>query len=174
MFDQGLTDGLPVVPPTPERVLRMLSGTRRDAQDVVAIVPPNMAPATVEKIAVNAVMAGCKPEYLPVVIAALEAVCTDEFNIHGVMATTYGATPTIIVNGPIRDRIGMNSGLNATDHVVLCRVGGAQSVAGDARRARVSCRRERRHRDRDGRPASDRRSGVAHRARACRQPRPRA
>ena len=113
MFDQGLTDGLPVVPPTPERVLRMLSGTRRDAQEVVAIVPPNMAPATVEKIAVNAVMAGCKPDYLPVVIAALEAVCTDEFNIHGVMATTYGATPTIIVNGPIRDRIGMNSGLNA-------------------------------------------------------------
>ena len=113
MFDQGLTDGLPVVPPTPERVLRMLSGTRRDAQDVVAIVPPNMAPATVEKIAVNAVMAGCKPEYLPVVIAALEAVCTDEFNIHGVMATTYGSTPTLVVNGPIRDRIGMNSGLNA-------------------------------------------------------------
>ncbi len=113
MFDQGLTDGLPVVPPTPERVLRMLSGTRRDAQDVVAVVPPNMAPATVEKIAVNAVMAGCKPEYLPVVIAALEAVCTDEFNIHGVMATTWGATPTLVVNGPIRQRIGMNMGLNA-------------------------------------------------------------
>ncbi|MEP7200716.1 MAG: TlpA family protein disulfide reductase, partial [Chloroflexota bacterium] len=92
MFDQGLTDGLPVVPPTPERVLRMLRGTRRDAQAIVAVVPPNLAPATVEKVAVNAVMAGCKPEYLPVVIAALEAVCTDEFNIHGVMATTWGAT----------------------------------------------------------------------------------
>jgi hypothetical protein len=113
MFDQGLTDGLPVVPPTPERVLRMLSGTKRDAQDVVAVVPPNMGPATVEKVAANAVMAGCKPEYMPVVIAALEAVCTDEFNIHGVMATTWGATPTIIVNGPIRQRIGMNMGLNA-------------------------------------------------------------
>jgi hypothetical protein len=113
MFDQGLTDGLPVVPPTPERVLRMLSGTKRDPQQVVAVVPPNMAPATVEKVAVNAVMAGCKPEYLPVVIAALQAVCTDEFNIHGVMATTWGATPTIVVNGPIRHQLGMNMGLNA-------------------------------------------------------------
>jgi hypothetical protein len=113
MFDQGLTDGLPVVPPTPERVLRMLRGTQRDAQDVVAVVPPNMAPATVEKVAANAVMAGCKPEYLPVVIAALEAVCTDAFNIHGVMATTWGATPCLIVNGPIRKQIGMNSGIQA-------------------------------------------------------------
>lgn len=108
LFDQGLTDGLPVVPPTPERVLRMLAGTHRDAQEVVAIVPPNLAPATVEKVAINAVMAGCKPEYLPVVIAALEAVCTDQFNMHGVLATTHFPTPVIIVNGPIRDRIGMN------------------------------------------------------------------
>ncbi|MBI5876940.1 MAG: TlpA family protein disulfide reductase [Chloroflexi bacterium] len=113
MFDQGLTDGLPVVPPTPERVLRMLTGTRRDSQQVVAVVPPNMAPATVEKVAANAVMAGCKPAYLPVVIAALEAVCTDEFNIHGVMATTWGASPCIVVNGPIRARLGMNPGVQA-------------------------------------------------------------
>jgi hypothetical protein len=112
LFDQGLTDGLPVVPPTPERVLRMLAGTTRFAQDVVATVPPNMAPATVEKIAINAVMAGCKPEYLPVVIAAIEAVCTDEFNMHGVLATTHFPTPVIIVNGPIRDRIGMNYRIN--------------------------------------------------------------
>jgi hypothetical protein len=112
MFDQGLTDGLPVIPPTPERVLRMLSGTRRNAQDVVAVVPPNMAPATVEKIAINAVMAGCKPEYLPVVIAAVEAVCTDEFNMHGVLATTHFPGPILIVNGPIRNRIGMNMRMN--------------------------------------------------------------
>ncbi len=108
MFDQGFSDGLPVVAPTPERVLRMLSGTARGAQDVVAIVPPSMAPVTVEKIAINAVMAGCRPEYLPVVIAAVEAVCTDEFNIHGVNATTMGASPVLVVNGPIRQRIGMN------------------------------------------------------------------
>jgi peroxiredoxin len=113
MFDQGFSDGLPLVPPTPERVLRMLGGTRRDPQDVVAAVPPNMGVATVEKIAINAVMAGCKPEYLPVIIAAVEAVCTDEFNIHGVTSTTMGASPVMVINGPVRDKIGMNKGLGA-------------------------------------------------------------
>ena len=113
IFQQGLTDGLPVIPPTPERVVNMLSGTQRDSQEIVAVVPPNMAPASVEKIAINSVMAGCKPEYLPVVIAALEAVCTDTFNIHGVMATTMGGSPVIVVNGPIRKKIGMNMEINA-------------------------------------------------------------
>lgn len=113
LFDQGLTDGLPVIPPTPDRVLKMLSGTRRDPQSVVAVVPPNLAPATVEKIAINAVMAGCKPQYLPVVIAAVEAVCTEQFNMHGVLATTFFPGPVIIVNGPIRDRIGLNYGMSA-------------------------------------------------------------
>ena len=113
MFERGLTDGLPVVPPTPERVAWMLTGTRRDPRDIVATVPPNLAPPTIEKVAVNAVMAGCRPEYLPVVVAALEAVCTDTFNIHGVMATTWGATPVIVVNGPIRKRLGMNMGIMA-------------------------------------------------------------
>ena len=113
MFDQGFSDGLPLVPPTPERVLRMLAGTHRAPQDLIAVVPPNMGEATTEKVAINAVMAGCKPEYMPVLIAALEAVCTDAFNIHGVTATTMGAAPVIVVNGPIRDRIGMNKGLGA-------------------------------------------------------------
>ncbi|MBI1338895.1 redoxin domain-containing protein [bacterium] len=113
MFDQGFSDGLPLIPPTPERVLRMLRGTSRGAQEIVAVVPPNMAPATVEKIAINAVMAGCRPDYLPVVIAAVEAVCTDAFNIHGVTATTMGASPVMVINGPIRDRIGVNSRLGA-------------------------------------------------------------
>jgi hypothetical protein len=113
MFDQGFSDGLPLVAPTPERVLRMLGGTQRHPQEVVAVVPPNLAPATVEKIAINAVMAGCRPEYLPVVLAAVEAVCTDEFNIHGVNATTMGASPVLVVNGPIRERIGMNMKLSA-------------------------------------------------------------
>src|SRR5579872_1624413 len=108
MFERGLTDGLPVVPPTPERVMRMLSGTRRDPREVIAALPPNMGPATIEKIAANAVMAGCKPEYLPVVLASIEAVATPEFNAHGIMSTTWGATPVIIVSGPIRERIGMN------------------------------------------------------------------
>ena len=104
MFDQGFSDGLPVVPPTAERVVRMLTGTSRDPQDVVAVMPPNMGEVTVEKIAINCVLAGCKPEYLPVVIAAVEAIATDDYNIHGVMATTMGASPVLVVNGPIRKR----------------------------------------------------------------------
>jgi hypothetical protein len=100
------------VPPTPERVMRMLAGTRRDAQSVIGVCAPNYAPVTVEKAAINAVMAGCKPEYFPVVIAAVEAITTEQFNIHGVLATTHFPTPVIIVNGPIRNRIGMNAKMN--------------------------------------------------------------
>ncbi|HEY3702073.1 MAG TPA: thioredoxin [Acidimicrobiales bacterium] len=111
-FDRGWTDGLPVVPPTEIRVLRMIEGTRRGADEVVAIVPPDLVECTVEKAAINAVMAGCRPEYLPLVLAAVEAVCTDEFNGHGLLATTYFSGPVAIVNGPIRQAIGMNSGAN--------------------------------------------------------------
>ena len=113
MHDLGFSDGLPLVPPTPERVLRMLECTGRDAQEVVVVVPPNMGEATVEKLAINAVLAGCRPEYLPVLIAALQAVCTDEFNIHGVMATTMGASPVLVVNGPVRHQLDMNMQLGA-------------------------------------------------------------
>ncbi len=112
MFARGWSDGLPLVPPTPARVLAMLEGTSRAADEIVAVVPPDLAPCTVEKVAINAVMAGCKPEYLPVVIAAVEAACTDAFNIHGVLATTMGVGPVLVVNGPIRRSIGMNSGIN--------------------------------------------------------------
>ena len=113
MFDQGFSDGLPLVPPTPERVLRMLSGTARDPQEVIGVMPPNMGEVTVEKLAINSVMAGCRPEYLPVIITAVEAILTEAYNIHGVMATTMGASPVVVVNGPIRERIGMNAGLGA-------------------------------------------------------------
>jgi hypothetical protein len=113
MFAAGWTDGLPVVPPTEARVLRMLTGTDLDPQTVIATVPPDLVDVTVEKIAINAVMAGCLPEYLPVVIAAVRAACTDSFNMHGLLATTYPAGPVIVVNGPIRQAIGMNSGGNA-------------------------------------------------------------
>jgi hypothetical protein len=112
MFDRGWTDGLPVVPPTETRVLRMLAGTTRAPDELVTVVPPDLVECTVEKVAINAVMAGCKPEYLPVVLAALEAACTDEFNAHGVLATTMPVGPQLIVNGPIRRAIGMNSGVN--------------------------------------------------------------
>ncbi len=113
LFERGWTDGLPVVPPTPARVLAMLGGTTRDPDEVVTVVPPDLVECTVEKVAINAVMAGCKPEYLPVVLAALEAVCGDEFNMHGVQATTMGMSPVIVVNGPIRKALGMNSGVGA-------------------------------------------------------------
>lgn len=112
-FDRGWSDGLPIVPPTQARVLRMLQGTTRDAQDIVAIVPPDLVEVTVEQIAINAVMAGCKPEYLPVVLAAVEASCNEAFNMHGLLATTYFSGPVLLVNGPIAKRIGMNGGANA-------------------------------------------------------------
>jgi hypothetical protein len=91
----------------------MLTGTTRDADEVVAVVPPDLVECTVEKVATNAVLAGCKPEYLPVVLATVEAACTDEFNMHGLLATTYFSSPVVIVNGPITRAIGMNSGVNA-------------------------------------------------------------
>lgn len=112
-FERGWSDGLPVVPPTEERVLRMLSGTTRAPDEIVGIIPPDQVPCTVEKVAINAVMAGCKPEYLPVVLAAVEAACLDEFCMHGLLATTYFSGPVVIVNGPIIEKIGMNSGVNA-------------------------------------------------------------
>jgi hypothetical protein len=112
-FDRGWSDGLPVVPPTEQRVLAMLEGTTRKPDEGVAVVPPDLVECTVEKVAINAVMAGCRPEYLPVVLAAVEAACTDEFNMHGLLATTMGTGPVIVVNGPIRRAIGMNSGGNA-------------------------------------------------------------
>ena len=108
-FDRGWSDGLPVVPPTEARVLRMLEGTTRAPDDIVATVPPDLAEVTVEQVAINAVMAGCRPEYLPVVLAAVEAACTERFNMHGLLATTYFSGPIIVVNGPIANRIGMNS-----------------------------------------------------------------
>ncbi|MFP5577423.1 MAG: thioredoxin [Acidimicrobiia bacterium] len=113
MWDRGWSDGLPLVPPTEARVARMLTGTTRAPDEVVAVVPPDLVECTVEKVAVNAVMAGCLPEHLPVVLAALEAACTREFNMHGLLATTFFSGPILIVNGPIRQRIGMNSGVNA-------------------------------------------------------------
>ena len=112
-YARGWTDGLPVVPPTERRVLAMLSGTTRAPDEVVAVVAPDLVPCTVEKVAVNAVMAGCLPEHLPVVLAAVEAACTDAFNIHGLLATTWAASPVVVVNGPVRRAVGMNSGVNA-------------------------------------------------------------
>ena len=112
-YARGWTDGLPVVPPTEERVLRMLRGTSRPPGDVVAVVPPDLVACTVEKVAVNAVLAGCLPEHLPLVLAAVEGACTDAFNMHGLLATTYFSSPVLVVGGPVARAVGMNSGGNA-------------------------------------------------------------
>ena len=112
-FEREWSDGLPVVPPTPTRVYRMLQGTFRAPDEVIGLIPPDLNPCTVEKVAINAVMAGCKPEYLPVVLAAVEAALIEEFCMHGLLCTTMFAGPMVVVNGPIARHIGMNAKENA-------------------------------------------------------------
>ena len=111
-YENGWTDGLPVVPPTPERVERMLSATDRDPDELIAAVPPKWGRATIEKVAINAVMAGCKPAYLPLILTAVEAMTAEQFNLHGVQVTTSHVGPMLIVNGPIRKQLEINDGFN--------------------------------------------------------------
>ncbi|MBN2062057.1 MAG: hypothetical protein JW882_16730 [Deltaproteobacteria bacterium] len=111
-YERGWTDGLPVIPPTEERVARMLEGTRMNADEVLGIFPPAGNEATVGHIAINAVMAGCLPEYMPVLIAAVQAMLEPELGLHNLQATTHPVAPLIIVNGPIRQKLEMNSGSN--------------------------------------------------------------
>ena len=108
-LERGWTDGLPVVPPTPDRVETMLAATGLPAGDVLAELPPTWGAATVEKLAVNAVMAGCLPEYLPVLIAAVEAISDPVFNLYAIQATTHPCAPLMIINGTIRSALGLNS-----------------------------------------------------------------
>jgi hypothetical protein len=112
-FERGWSDGLPVVPPTDARILRMLSGTSRKPDDVIGQIPPNLVECTIEKVAINAVLAGCKPEYMPVVLAVVEAALEPIFTMHGLLCTTCFSGPIVIVDGPISRTIGMNSGINA-------------------------------------------------------------
>jgi hypothetical protein len=107
---KGLTDGLPVVPPLERYVRAMVEHSGLRAGEVIADIPPEGGPATVEKLAVNAVMAGCLPEYFPVVIAAIRALAQPRYNLLGVQTTTNPVTPVIVVNGPIRGRIGLHAG----------------------------------------------------------------
>jgi len=109
---QGFTDGLPVVPPTPELVDAMVAGSGLAADAVVAAVAPSGAVATVEKVAINAVMAGCRPAYMPVVVAGLKALAQPVFNLAAIQATTHPVAPVLMVNGPIRGKVGLNCGSN--------------------------------------------------------------
>jgi hypothetical protein len=113
LFDRGFSDGLPLVPPTPERVVETLDATSRDAQDLVGVVPPYDGQATVEKVAINAVMAGCPPPVFPIVLAAVEAACDPAFALLGLVSTTHPSGPLVVVSGPLADRVGMNSAGNA-------------------------------------------------------------
>ncbi|HEX2825042.1 MAG TPA: hypothetical protein VHP37_01735 [Burkholderiales bacterium] len=106
------SDGLPIVPPTKERVERMLATTRRGPHEIVASVAPGYGAATVERIAINCVMAGCDPAYLPVLIAATEAVADPAFNLQGIQATTNPVAVWVIVNGPLGKSLDVNARFN--------------------------------------------------------------
>jgi hypothetical protein len=112
LFDSGWTDGLPVIPPTPRNVQRMLTGTSRQPGELIGRIPPKGGRATVEKIAINAVMAGCKPAYLPAVLTAIEALLDERCNTRGIQCSTHISTPLLIVNGPIAQELDINSGHN--------------------------------------------------------------
>ena len=111
-YEQGWTDGLPVVPPAVDRVNALLAADSRAPQTVIARHPATGLELTLHAAAVNAVMAGCLPEYLPVLVAAFEAMDRPDFNFHGSTASTGGSAPLLIVSGPYADEIGMNGDVN--------------------------------------------------------------
>jgi len=112
-YERGWTDGLPVVPPTAERVAAFLERCGRQPGDVLGEVPQRNRTITAEKVAINAVMAGCLPEYAPIVVTAVEAMTDETFNLPGNQNSTGGAAIMVIVNGPIVDEVGLNYGVNA-------------------------------------------------------------
>jgi hypothetical protein len=109
---RGWSDGLPIIPPTPDRVQHMLEGTRRGPQSLIGRIPPRWGDATVEKVAVNAVMAGCLPAYMPVLTTAIEAMLAPEFNLYGIQATTHPVAPLLILNGPLARQLDVNNSYN--------------------------------------------------------------
>lgn len=109
-YDQGWTDGLPVVPPTKEMVEQFVQASGRKANDSIAILPPRSGRATVEVVAINAVMAGCRPEYMPVVIAALDGIADPAFRLNVMQVTTAPSTPFLLINGPVRKLLNINYG----------------------------------------------------------------
>ena len=106
--ERGWTDGLPVVPATEELVWEMLGTFGHNPAQSLGVIQPRNASVTLEKISVNAVMAGCRPEHFPVVVAAVQAMLQPEFNVAGCQATTGGAAPVVIVNGPLATQLQIN------------------------------------------------------------------
>jgi hypothetical protein len=121
----GWTDGLPIVPPTADAVARFLAAAKLDAADVIGVEPVRRRSITAEKVAIAAVMAGCLPEYMPVVAAIMRAMCRPEYALHGSTASTGGSAPFIVVNGPIRQALGMNA-----THNVLANASRANATIG--------------------------------------------
>jgi len=111
-FEKGWTDGLPVIPPTEERIWGILEDMGKQPEDVLGEIPARARTITAEKLAINAVMAGCLPAYAPVLLAMTEALCDPAFSVHGPTASTSGMGVLIIVNGPIVSQIGLNAGEN--------------------------------------------------------------
>jgi hypothetical protein len=111
-YEQGFSDGLPLVPPTPAKIDAMIDALGGDPDFLECRVPPRWGGLTRKVLAINMIMAGCKVEYAPVVRAAMLALCDPAFNLNGVQATTHVASPLLIVNGPIAAKIGMNAGCN--------------------------------------------------------------
>ena len=112
-FDRGWTDGLPVVPPTPKAVAAALEAASLGPDEILGVEPTKGAVVTAEKAAINAIMAGCRPEYMPVVAAAVTAITANEFNLHAITVSTMGAAILLVVNGPIAKTIEINSGVSA-------------------------------------------------------------
>ena len=113
LAERDWSDGIPVIPPTPELVERMLTGTSRSPQDVLMVMEPGFGVATVEKIAINAVMAGCRPEQFPVLLAAIDCLAQPEMNHRDMQVSGHTEAPLILVNGPIAQRAGINCGTSA-------------------------------------------------------------
>ena len=130
MYRLGWTDGLPAVPPTPKLVQAVIDYLGRDPREIIGLVPPKNRIATIGKVSVNAVMAGCTPELVPSVIAALEGMLDEEFNLNGVQATTNCVAPLTIVSGPIVERLNFNYGDNVFG-------GGSRSTATVGRALRL-------------------------------------
>jgi hypothetical protein len=137
-YDQGWTDGLPIIPATPERVAEFIAASGRPGEETIGVIPPRKGPATVAAIAVNAVMAGCRPEYMPVIVAAMEALTDPGFPLEPMQVSTNAMAPFLLINGPIRRSLDINSGIgclgpgwraNATIgraiRLILINVGGA-------------------------------------------------
>lgn len=113
LYERGWTDGLPIIPPTRSRVETMVAHSGRRADEVLGEFPPRNGLATVELVAVNAVMAGCLPEYMPVLVATAAALAEPDFNLHSLQCTTNPCAPLLVINGPVRQQLDVNSGRNA-------------------------------------------------------------